>query len=314
MTKEEKIIDVSVVIPTHNRADLLERAIMSVINQTYPILEINVVSDGSEDNTDEIMKKLKKKYNNINYFSYHPGKGGNYARNYGIKNSKGQYIAFLDDDDEWHNNKIEEQIKIIKSNDKIGLVCTGINRVFVEQGTSNEYLPPAPYDCKKEILMKNCIGSTTTVIVKKKLFDKAGYFDEELPALQDYDMWIRLCQITKVGVVKFPCVEYYNYTNSGQISQNTNKYIEAEKKIAKKYNTLIKELSKSDQKKRKSYFDMLISKKGMRNGQKTIALKYAIKAFKDNPSKSSIICLFASLIPYKLSLSVQRKLKNKGIN
>lgn len=311
---DDSDITVSVVIPTHNREDLLPRAIESVLNQTYPVKEINVVSDASDDGTDDIMEKLCQKHPQIHYYAYRPNKGGNYARNLGIKNSTGDVVALLDDDDEWHKDKIEKQVALMKADKRIGLVCTGINRVFVAEGTSNPYIPPAPYDCEKEILLKNCIGSTTTVMVRRELFEKAGLFDEKLPALQDYDMWVRLCQITKVGVVKEPCVEYYNYETSGQISQNTQKYIDAEKAISKKYADMIAKLSPAEQKQRRSYFDMLLSKKGMRNGQKKIAVGYAFKAFGHKPGKSSFVCLGAALVPYKLSMSIQRKIGNKGIS
>lgn len=317
MTKREKLlkdISVSVVIPTHNRKDLLPRAIQSVLNQTYPVKEINVVSDGSTDGTDEIMKELCAADDRIRYYSYSPNRGGNYARNYGIKMSTGDVVAFLDDDDEWHKDKIELQVSMMKSNKQIGLVCTGTNRVFVEQNTSNVYVPPAPYDCKKEILLKNCIGSTTTVMVRRELFDLVGGFDEELPALQDYDMWVRICQVAKVGVVKLPCVEYYNYESSGQISQNTQKYVAAEALITKKYENLIGQLSADERKKRRCYFDILLSKKGMRNGQLNIAIRYGVKAFFEKPGKASLICMIAAFIPYKMTMAVQRKVKNKGVS
>ena len=309
-----KEISVSVVIPTHNRKELLSRAIHSVLNQTYPVKEINVVSDGSNDGTDEVMKELCASNNRIHYYSYFPGRGGNYARNYGIKMSTGDVVAFLDDDDEWRNDKIRLQVSMMKADKQIGLVCTGTNRVFVEQNTSNVYIPPAPYDCKKEILLKNCIGSTTTVMVRRNVFDMVGGFDEDLSALQDYDMWVRICQIVKVGVVRQPCVEYYNYESGGQISHNTQKYIIAEEQITRKYEKLIGQLSTDERKKRKCYFDMLLSKKGMRNGEPKIAVKYGLRAFIDKPGKSSFICLVASVLPYKITMAIQRKVKNKGIS
>lgn len=309
-----RAIEVSVVIPTHNRANLLPRAIKSVLNQTYPIKEINVVSDGSEDETEEIMERLSEKYQQIHFYTYYPNRGGNFARNYGIKMSTGDVVAFLDDDDEWDKEKIALQVSLMEADSKIGLVCTGTNRIFVDDGISNVYIPPAPYDCAKEILLKNCIGSTTTVMVRRELFDQAGDFDESLPALQDYDMWVRLCQITKVGVVKQPCVNYYNYETSGQISQDTQKYIRAEKMITKKYMQMINKLTHSEQQKRCCYFDMLLSKKGMRNGQREIAVRFGIKAVKDRPCKNSLVCLGASLIPYKLVMAVQKKIGNKGLS
>lgn len=307
-------MSVSIVIPTHNRKELLKRAVNSALMQTYPIEKIIVVSDGSEDGTNEMMEKWSKEEPKIQFISYNPGKGGNFARNTGIKAATTRFIAFLDDDDEWHSEKIEKQINCFRNDDKIGVVCTAMNNVHVTQNTKNLFIPPAKYSCEKEILLKNCIGSTTTVMVKRDLFDEVGMFDESLPALQDYDMWIRLCQVSKVAVVPTACVDYYNYENSNQISKSTWKYIEAEKIITNKYRHLISKLSKSEQKTRKCYFNMLLSKKGMRNNQPSIALKYAVKAIWQKPCKSSVICLIASFIPYKLALKVRQHVLSKGLN
>ena len=92
---------VSVIIPTYNRAHLVGRAIKSVLNQTYRDFEIIVVDDGSTDNTKDIIKEFQKKDKRIKYIPYEKNKGGSAARNTGIKAAKGEYIAFLDSDDEW---------------------------------------------------------------------------------------------------------------------------------------------------------------------------------------------------------------------
>ncbi len=305
---------VSVVIPTHNRSELLKRSIESALNQDYKLHEIIVVSDGSTDDTDEMMKSNFENNPLVHYFSYSPNKGGNYARNFGIKESTGDYVAFLDDDDEWHSDKIKKQVEMIEKDKEIGLVCTAVNNIHVGGKEKHIFIPPAKYDSSKEIMLKNCIGSTTTVMVKKELFDKVGMFDESLPALQDYDMWFRLCQVTKVGVVETPCVEYYNYENSNQISNNTKKYIDAENAISKKYKEELSKLSSKEIKQRKSYFQMLISKKGMRNGQIGIAIKYGFKSFIAHPSKSSLICFLASFVPYKITLKIRKLIFKKGLN
>ncbi len=317
LTREEAPapdMSVSVVIPTHNRADLLPRAVRSALSQTYPVKEVIVVSDGSEDDTDKVMEELCAEDPRVQYVSYHPNKGGNYARNMGIKKSQGDVVAFLDDDDEWHEDKIYRQLSLMSSDENIGIVCTAINNIHVSENVSNVFIPPAPYDCEKEILLKNCIGSTTTAMVRRKVFEQVGMFDEKLPALQDYDMWVRICQKYKVGVVDVPCVDYYNYENSSQISGNTKKYIEAERAITTKYDKLIENLSRSEKAKRKSYFDILISKKGMRNGEASIAIKYGVRSFFVRPGKSTLMCMCASFVPYKVSLKIRRKVLKKGLN
>ena len=187
---------ISVVIPTHNRVDLLPRAIRSVQNQTYKDIEIIVVSDGSTDGTDNLMEELSKKDPRIKYISYHPGHNGNYARNQGIMAAHGEYVAFLDDDDEWLPSKLEEQLKIMESDPEIGLVYTGTHSVYVDDGIEYDSYPIYQGDMSKQILYSNYIGSTTTVMLRRQIFEKSGLFDEELPAIQDYDLWIRVCQLT----------------------------------------------------------------------------------------------------------------------
>lgn len=305
-TEDQKNIFVSIVIPTYNRADLVTRAVASALNQTHGQIEVIVVSDGSDDDTDNVMQKLCEQDNRVKYISYHPAKGGNVARNIGIENAQYEFVAFLDDDDEWHKDKIEKQLNIFYDNCDIGLVCTGINAIYVGEGTSTIFIPTALLDSSKEILIRNCIGSTTTVMVKKDLFEQCGIFDPELKALQDYDLWIRLCQKTKVGVVKEPCVEYYNYKSNNQISQYTERYIEAVRYIDSKYENLLSVLSAKERGARNNVFMLLISKKGMRNGQMKIAIKYALKALEFRITKQAVVCLIASFVPYR----VLRKLKS----
>lgn len=285
---------ISVVIPTHNRADLLPRAVESAMKQTYKNIEINVVSDGSEDTTDDVMKGLCEKDSRIHFFSYHPGKGGNYARNFGIKKSNGVYVAFLDDDDEWYEEKLAKQLELFNADKQIGIVCTAMNSVHPKENYYVPFVPQPEYDSSHLILLKNCIGSTTTVMVKKELFDVVGMFDENLGALQDYDMWVRLCQVAKVGVVQVPCVDYNNYDNSNQISKYTDKYEKAVAYLDEKYQKEISELSEADQRKRKVYFLLLLSKKAMRNGAPKKSREYALKAWKIEKSKAVIMCYGAS--------------------
>ena len=285
---------VSVVIPTHDRDNLLPRAIRSALNQTYSNIEIIVVSDGSTDNTDSIMKKIVSEESRVRYISYYPGKGGNYARNTGIKAAKGDYVAFLDDDDEWHPDKIQKQIDIVAADSSIGLVCCGINSITEGVDYVTEYIPPAEYDSSKLILKKNCIGSTTTVMVQKDIFNKSGLFDEELGALQDYDLWIRICRYTHVGVVKEPCVEYYNYKSSNQVSQFTDKYEKAVKRITAKYRKSVKELSNSDKKERYIWMQLLLAKKCIRNGDPKGARKYVRKSQKYGMTKETVTCWCAT--------------------
>ncbi|MBH1939368.1 glycosyltransferase family 2 protein [Mobilitalea sibirica] len=299
-------MDISVVIPTHNRANLIEKAIKSVQNQTYPVREIIIVSDGSVDGTDEIVNQLMNEDSRIQLISYHPGRNGNYARNCGIKAATGEYIAFLDDDDEWFPEKIQKQVEIIKIDQEVGLVCTGIENIYIEENSSYLYIPAESGDLSQKILIRNYVGSTSTVLVKSELLKLCGFFDEQLYARQDYDLWIRICQVTKVGVVKEPCVKYYNYKQNNQISQQTDKYLKATEQINTKYKDLILKLSKKQIKMRNNIMALLLSKKEMRNGQYDAARKFAWVAMKEKITLQSFLYFLLTFFPFKVALFFRR--------
>ncbi|MBI4683838.1 MAG: glycosyltransferase family 2 protein [Nitrospirae bacterium] len=106
---------VSVIIPTYNRADFLPQTIQSILNQTYQDWELIVVDDGSKDITEDIVDGFKAKDRKIEYF-YQVNKGAGAARNSGIRKSSGNYIAFLDSDDEWLPEKLERQVDFMRNN------------------------------------------------------------------------------------------------------------------------------------------------------------------------------------------------------
>ena len=268
------MVKISVVIPTHNRADLLPRAIHSVQNQTIGDIEIIVVSDGSTDNTEGIVNDIQAKDGRVRFEQYHPGRGGNYARNEGIRLSKGEYVAFLDDDDEWMPAKLEKQLFLFNQNARMVLAYTGVNVIYVNEKTNYSFLPKDQGDLSKKILQGNCIGSTSTAMVKKSVFEKSGVFDNNLGALQDFDLWIRICQHGEVGVVSEELINYYNYRGTKQVSAITAKYEKAYSYINEKYKDLIKELSDSENVTRLINEYTLLGNKAMRNNDKKTARSY----------------------------------------
>lgn len=295
-------MNVSVVIPTHNRSDILERAVDSVLNQTHKELEVIIVSDGSTDDTDKVIEKLKAKDSRVRGISYHPAKGANTARNTGIEASQYGLVAFLDDDDEWYPDKIESQIKVFNRNDNIGLVYTGKSAVYVKENITYSIISEAEGDLSREILKRNHIGTTSSVMVKKELLERVNGFDVNLPAAQDYDLWIRLCQETLVGVVKEEKVYYYNYTDKKQISSSIERYENARNIINGKYSELFDQLSMSERQKIETNIPLSRAKLAMRNRQKKIALKYILKSIKIKPNKRNISMLLVFWLPYKYIL------------
>lgn len=298
---------ISVVIPTHNRSTLLSRALESVLNQTFKDVEIIIVSDGSTDNTDEIVGDYQKKHGNIKFIEINPGKGANNARNKGIEASKGDYIAFLDDDDEWEPEKLEYQMNVFNSDDSVGLVYTGIKVIYVKEDITYYSMSGYKGDLSKEILLKNVIGATPSVMVRKAVLEKSGYFDYDMPAKQDYDLWIRICQISKVGFVDKPLVNYYNYSGEKQISLSTEKHEKAIEIIDSKYQDLFNRLSDSEVKTQRSNYNISIANIALRNNNKRLGLKYSFKAFKSKPNLKNCVYLLSIPIPFKVLLKIKNK-------
>jgi glycosyltransferase involved in cell wall biosynthesis len=223
---------VSVIIPTHNRAKLIGKAIKSVLNQTYQDFEIIIVDDGSTDNTEETVKS----FNNfkIRYISHSNNRGISAARNTGIRASRGKYIALLDSDDEWLPEKLDQQIKVFQNaSSEVGVVCSWSYNID-EKGNyiSKRCLPKKDGYIYEDLLSTDPI-SVPTVLIRKECFHRVGLFDNLLNAQQDWDMWIRIAKYYKFVLIKIPLVKYRIHPN--QISKNLEVKVITAKRILKKY-------------------------------------------------------------------------------
>ncbi|CAI0795848.1 Chondroitin polymerase [Serratia grimesii] len=181
---------ISVYIPTHNRSEMLKRAVFSVLNQTYKNVEIIICDDGSSDNTEEVVTSLREKYPNIKYLKNETPKGACAARNLGIFSAKGEFVTGLDDDDEFFEERLEQLHDFFSStNDSYAFVCGGIE--MREKGiTSFGYTKPGIVSLD-DLLSSNIVGNQ--VFTKTKYLQEIGGFDTSFPAWQDYDCWVRLC-------------------------------------------------------------------------------------------------------------------------
>ena len=283
----------------------MPRTIESVLNQTYKDIELIVVSDGSTDGTDELMAKYA---NNscIKYINYKPAKGGNYARNLGFDAASGDYVSFLDDDDEWLPTKIEKQVALMEADDEVGLVYTGINCIYVNENITYPFIPKLRGDLSKEILFQNCVGSTSSVMLRRS-HCRACRFDENLQARQDFDLWIKVLQGCKADVVSEPMVNYYNYRNQTQVSSSTAKYIKATEYINKKYADLFAKLTPQEFKLKQFNDIMLLGNKAMRNNSPAEARKFYVQAMRTRLSPSSIASWVLSFFGYKTMLRIKSK-------
>ena len=184
---------VSVYIPTHNRAEMLERAVLSVCKQTYHSIEIIISDDGSSDNTAEIVNRLKQKFENIYYIRSSISEGACSARNKAIFFAKGEFITGLDDDDEFEINRIEYLVSTFKMYENLSFVSSGY-KVICKDKVFNS-CSREKFINLKNLLNINMVGNQ--VLTRTEYLRSIGGFDTRFPLMQDYDCWIRL--VSKYG-------------------------------------------------------------------------------------------------------------------
>jgi glycosyltransferase involved in cell wall biosynthesis len=194
---------VSVIIPTYNRANFLEEAIESVLFQNYKDFELIVVDDGSTDETRNIVRRCAEEI----VYIYQNKRGVSCARNIGIKNSSGEYTAFLDSDDKWLPDKLSSQMDFFIHNPN-ALICYTEEIWF----RNNVRVIPLKKHRKYsgmifEKVLPLCVISPSSVMVKRELFfDRIGFFDESLPACEDYDMWLRIAASYPIYLIETPLI------------------------------------------------------------------------------------------------------------
>lgn len=226
---------VSVIIPTHNRAEFLRAAIRSVLGQTFQDFEIIVIDDASRDQTSEIVhsfadERIKYIYNQVN-----KGEGG--SRNIGLMHASGDLIALLDDDDEWLPEKLELQVSLLENSpSKTGVVYTGHHRIDRTTGKQRDQLNPTK---RGDILADLCAENwlvPSSLLLRKECFRKAGWFEEGVSFGADYDVWLRIAKDFDFDYIKQPLVKYY--VHGSNITANHEVVIKGLENQLEKYASL----------------------------------------------------------------------------
>ncbi|HWP57415.1 MAG TPA: glycosyltransferase [Candidatus Acidoferrales bacterium] len=194
--------EISVVIPTYNRREMVREAIESVLRQTCRDFELIVVDDGSEDGTGALLARYGEKLR----LCAQPHRGVAAARNRGVQESRGYYLAFLDSDDLWLPRKLEVQLAFMRENPSIEICQT--EEIWYRNGVrvNPRVKHRKPSGDIFRASLELCLVSPSAVMMTRSLFESAGGFDESFPACEDYDLWLRIARFYPVALIAEPLV------------------------------------------------------------------------------------------------------------
>lgn len=224
-------MNISVIIPAYNAASTIARAIDSVIRQQNIFFEIIVVDDGSTDGTgDIILSHYKSRVTLLRQENCGPAA----ARNYGIYTAKGEYVAFLDADDEWLPGKLQLQVEALEAQPTAGMCFTDMEHWEADELCLSSYLHSKMYKFASgnnvyEKLLNQCFIFTPTVVVRKTVLEEVGCFDDTMKIAEDYDLWLRIAELYPVIFLDMSLLRRYRH--GCNITSNTKLYLDSHIKI-----------------------------------------------------------------------------------
>ncbi|MGZ5191243.1 MAG: glycosyltransferase family 2 protein [Flavisolibacter sp.] len=228
---------ISIVIPTYNRGKIISQTINSVISQTYRNWECIVVDDFSTDDTRQIISKISHQEKRVKYIVNKGAKGAQGARNTGIKEACGKWIAFLDSDDEWVPNKLEQQMKVLdeKNFDPYTMVHGNCILYDHELNTQTVWDLPKTDGIKPfELLLQRASPLFPTILTSKKALEEVGYLDENVPSYQEWDTALLLSRLCNFVHIENPLF-IYHYHKGDTMSKNKRRDIAGHHYILMKY-------------------------------------------------------------------------------
>jgi glycosyltransferase involved in cell wall biosynthesis len=278
---------VSVVIPTRDRVELLRRAAASVLKQSQDDLELIIVDDASEDGTAAYLAELASRDSRVRTVRNALPRGGAGARNEGISRSRGQWIAFLDDDDEWLPEKLQRQLRMLQSTaSAVACSCNFVmhfssGRSKVVQLTANATL--------QQLLFDNQLGSASLCICSNKVLKEIGGFDVKLRSAQDQDLWARVRQQGDVVVCSEALVLYRAHGGRRITNNMLSQYLGA-RRFYFKHRRMMDQANRRRRMARNCFLMSRQETRGLRH-----RLRYLILSMRNSPPTEALIYATSSL-------------------
>lgn len=273
-------ITVSVIIPTRNRSELLQKAVQSVLNQTYQNFEIIIIDDAS-------MPPIKSYPDSrIRILRNDTPLGGSASRNRGIFASLGLWIAFLDDDDIWQPQKLAQQLQMLEKNPKaIAATCT--YTVHYPFSIKRQIVPLSPVTLAK-LLESNCLGGASVCMCDARTIKQFGGLNSSLRSAQDWDLWVKLRMQGEIVRVNMPLVDYFVHFRE-RISNNMQAKYQGSRRFYFTYQTLMTPIA------RKRHLQFICFIKSRQNNHSLrLWFKHLWLAMRDNPLKIKLAYFFSS--------------------
>lgn len=226
---------ISVVTPVYNAEDTIIHALNSIVNQTFPVFEIILVNDGSKDDSENIIRSFQKDHPEVTiHYIYQENQGPSVARNKGIKMAKGEFIALLDSDDSWLDDKLEHQMTVFNENPDISLLGgkrTGHLDKNYQQGKFIRV--------NLNMLIKSNRFDTSSTIIKRSIFKEVGFFNENQKYSEDYNLWLRIISTHQGGFLN---QVVFDYDGNADVNENglSGNLLEMEKGELRNFKELYK--------------------------------------------------------------------------
>jgi glycosyltransferase involved in cell wall biosynthesis len=279
---------VSVVIPTRDRCRLVAKAVESALAQTYPSIEVIVVDDGSTEDVAGALAPFAAR--GLRVIRHDRNLGAPAARNSGIAAARGEYVAFLDSDDEWAPEKVERQVALmLAGRGDVSLVYCGIRKVDESGRVLGYKVPTKRGMIFDDLLRENCVGSTSVALVARTALNEVGGFDVSLKSRQDLDLWLRIARLHAVDFAPEPLVTYRVHAN--RISSNAAARAQGYEAVLQKY---FAEISERPSVLAGYYFD--IGRFRLMNGERSHAAALFKKSLMASFSPKALAAYLASRI------------------
>lgn len=214
---------ISVIIPTYNRADKIEKAVRSVLDQTYSNVEVLVIDDASTDNTRDVVESIQDR--RIRYIRMEQNGGASAARNAGVSCADTEWIAFHDSDDVWRVDKLEKQINYKRSHSECDLIYSAYAMHFADGKElvvpNDSMVGKLEGDIFETLLQNNTIGAPT-ILIRKSVFKEQEGFDTSFKCLEDWDFVLRVSRGHRIGYVNEVLIDAYQ--TAGGVSSNISAF------------------------------------------------------------------------------------------